>query len=598
MSRACARKKSRTIEERRVGLIPVRCSSGPCPGRSRAAAGLIAGPAAFGDATGESLPFTHFHLYPPRRPSTTHSPSLSLRAEQRVTMSTAVAAAPPAPLAPAPERHVSPRQYTSIASAPPSAERPEPAQKRARSNGSPSSVGESAQQGDRPGSGKTSPNRCVDIRWNFLCGTDRLTIFADSNRNGAPPMIKVKKEPGSPSMPTSRPRPKRLDLSSSVNGRGPQTARPSAPLTSRDSAGLAVHDMGLACLSPGFQTNDPSMREQLQRSLDVRDQQRQIIEARQKGTKPGSSHDSEGPQRTQDTTLFGVQTRTPTTARRKGPPPGLSIAAPSAAQFANDRVIQSAPLHQTFTGLRPGDPASRYAQHGPSGLSQMSHIHHVPATQTNNRLPPIADVFANDRLDVQRGPPTSHSPSHNGQVPPAQPSPGFPPTQQQFAAPMSARQREFRSAEEAMQGLSGGRDDLMPKVVHYGGVQPPTPPSPMPPGSAHHHHHQHATAAGAPQHPQHAYAPHSSGDSAPHSSRPDILARTSSMNGRRRGREEFERDNGSPPSRFNTQEAKRTTFAVRGEAEREDDWRQGMSSREKREEFLRLCERAWDLFHS
>lgn len=400
-------------------------------------------------------------------------------------------------------------------------------------------------------------------------------------------MIKVKKEPGSPSMGASRPRPKRLDLSSSGNGRGPQTARPSAPLTSRDSAGLHIQDMGLACLSPGFQTNDPSMREQLQRSLDVRDQQRQIIEARQKGGKPGSSHDSEGPQRTQDTTLFGVQTRTPTTSRRKGPPPGLSIAAPSAAQFANDRVIQSAPLHQTFTGLRPGEqPSSRYAQHGPSGLSQMSHIHHVPATQTNNRLPPIADVFANDRLDVQRGAPTSHSPGHNGQAPPAQPSPGFPPTQQQFAAPMSARQREFRSAEEAMQGLSGGRDDLMPKVVHYGGVQPPTPPSPMPPGSAHQQ--QHA-AAGAQQH---AYGP--SSDPA---QRPDILARTSSMNGRRRGREEFERDNGSPPNRFNTQDGpKRATFAGRGEEG--EDWRREMSSREKREEFLRLCERAWDLFHS
>lgn len=79
-------------------------------------------------------------------------------------MSTAVAAAPapPTTLAPAVERHVSPRQYTSIASAPPSAERAEPAPKRARSNGSPSSSGENAQQAERPGSGKTSPNRCVE----------------------------------------------------------------------------------------------------------------------------------------------------------------------------------------------------------------------------------------------------------------------------------------------------------------------------------------------------------------------------------------------------------------------------------------------------
>lgn len=410
-------------------------------------------------------------------------------------------------------------------------------------------------------------------------------------------MIKVKKEPTSP-MPTSRPRPKRLDLSSSGNGRGPQTARPSAPLTARDSAGLGIQDMGLACLSPGFQTNDPSMREQLQRSLDVREQQRQIIEARQKGGKPGSSHESEAPQRTQDSASFGVQARTPTTSRRKGPPPGLSIAAPSAAQFANDRVIQSAPLHQTFTGLRPGEGVpSRFAQHGPSALSQMSHIHHVPATQTNNRLPPIADVFANDRLDVQRPPQSAHSPAHASQGP--QPSPSFPPPQQQFAAPMSARQREFRSAEEAVQGLSGGRDELMPKVVHYGGVQPPTPPSPMPPGSAHHHshqHHQHHTAADAQQHQQ--GRPHGSYSSSS-ADRPDILARTSSMNGRRRGRDEYERDNGSPPHRFNTQQdtKRATTFAVRGD-DASEDWRQGLGSREKREEFLRLCERAWDLFHS
>lgn len=93
------------------------------------------------------------------------------------------------------------------------------------------------------------------------------------------------------------------------------------------------------------------------------------------------------------------------------------------------------------------------------------------------------------------------------------------------------------------------------------------------------------------------------------------------MNGRRRGRDEFERDNGSPPSAYNRQgDPKRTTFAVRGEvgegpagtgyeeasayqrsyqrSEDDEDWRRGLGGREKREEFLRLCERAWDLFHS
>ncbi|KAK5172756.1 uncharacterized protein LTR77_002876 [Saxophila tyrrhenica] len=478
-------------------------------------------------------------------------------------MSTAVAAAPAAtttttPLAPLSSPH-RPPSYTSLPSAAPSAE---PAAKRQRNNASPLGASENNASVERSGShGKSSPT---------------------SGRNIVPPKIQVKKEPldASPSMSSSRPRPKRLDLSTSMaNSRGPNTARGSGPLTSRESAGLHVQDVGLACLSPGFQTHDPAMREQLQRSLDVRDQQRQIIEARQKGTKPGSSHENDSAQRSQDTTLFGVQTRTPTTSRRKGPPPGLSIAAPSAQEFANDRVIQSAPLHQTFTGLRPGDqPYSRQLQHGPSGLSQTSHIHHVPATQTNNRLPPIADVFANDRLDAPRG------------IPPV-PSPSFPPQHQN--PPLSARAREFRSAEEAVAGLSGGREDLMPKVVHYGGVQPPTPPSPMPPGSAAHQH----SVAGTQQ-----PCPHAGSGHYPHDGRPDILARTSSMNGRRRGRDEYERDNGSPPSGsgYRAQEAKRTAFAVRGEEGRgdEEDWRRGMGGREKREEFLRLCERAWDLFHS
>lgn len=493
-------------------------------------------------------------------------------------MSTAVAAAPTATtLAPAADRQVSPRQYASLTSAGPaalpSAERVEPAPKRVRSNGSPRSAEHHPASVERSNSnGKSSPTSCVDCERSHATNP-RTDLKLPSRQNALPPMIRVKKEPGSPPMSSSRPRPKRLDLSSSTpNSRGPQTARPSAPLTSRESAGLQIQDVGLACLSPGFQTNDPGLREQLQRSLDVRDQQRQIIEARQKGTKPGSSHESDAP-RTQDTTLFGVQTRTPTTSRRKGPPPGLSIAAPSAAQFANDMVVQSAPLNQTFTGLRPGDPFSRHAQHGPSGLSQMSHIHHLPATQTNNRLPPIADVFANDRLEM-RGQPPLQSPAHPNGIPPV-PSPGFPPAQQQV--PGSARTREFRSADEAVAGMSGGRDDLMPKVVHYGGVQPPTPPSPM--------NVQYASGGSQQQ-------PHPDSDR-----RPDILARTSSMNGRRRGREEYERDNGSPPSVLNRQEPKRATFAIRGEA-MDEDWRAGMSSEEKRAEFLRLCERAWDLFHS
>ncbi|KAK0252980.1 hypothetical protein LTR91_018542 [Friedmanniomyces endolithicus] len=523
-------------------------------------------------------------------------------------MSAIIVAAPTSTLPPSVDRHVSPRPFATTAhsnNAPAGTPTTttEPTAKRARSNGSrsPASGHNSTSVERSTTAGKTSPNAL---------------------RNGAPPMIQVKKEPGSPAMQSSRPRPKKLDLTSSMaNTRGPQTARPSAPLTSRESAGLVIQDVGLACLSPGFQTSDPGMQEQLQRSLSVRDQQRQIIEARQnldarKGNKPGSANDSEFA-RPQDHVLGGVPLRTPSTSRRKGPPPGLSISAPSAAQFANDRVIQSAPMHQTFTGLRPGEhPFTRHAQLGPSGLSQTSHIHHVPATQTNNRLPPIADVFANDRLDAPRGYP-GQSPSHSSHsnIAPPLPSPGFPP-HFHSGPPLSSRSRDFRTAEEAAQALSGGREELMPKLVHYGGAQPPTPPSPMPPGGRHHPQHYHqqqqqqqqaATGAQQQQQQQLPPPPQQHPQLSTELPRPDILARTSSMNGRRRGREEYERDNGSPPSNFNRSEPKRTAFDgtgagssssnARGE-DREEDWRRGLGGGEKREEFLRLCERAWDLFHS
>ncbi|GAB7340766.1 hypothetical protein MBLNU457_7140t1 [Dothideomycetes sp. NU457] len=402
----------------------------------------------------------------------------------------------------------------------------------------------------------------------------------------APP-IKVKKEPNSPNM-SSRPRPRRLDLSSSATAsRGPQTAG-AAPLPSKDSAGLHIKDLGVACLSPGFQTHDPALREQLQRSLSVRDQQRQLIEARQKGSnKPLSTHEgSETTPRMVDTPGFASAKDGSQTSRRKGPPPGLSIHAPSAASFANERVIQSAPINQSFTGLRPTPP---HHQHQPSGLGQTSHIHHVPANQTTNRLPPISDVFPiADRFEAPAPPPSSAS--YRPGYGPSQPSPGhapmqspgYPPqhaqqSQQPQQPPTSSRSREYRSAEEAVQGLAGGREDLLPKIVHYGGVQPPTPPSPL----THHQQHPHpphsATAAQYPPPPPGHY-----------DARPE-LSRTSSVTGRRRNRDEYERDNNSPAAHQG--EPKRY-------AREEADWRAGMSSAQKREEFLRLCERAWDLFHS
>lgn len=350
------------------------------------------------------------------------------------------------------------------------------------------------------------------------------------------------------------------------------------------------------------------MREQLQRSMDVREQQRQIIEARQKGGKPGTMHEgSEAPQRTGEGTSFGPPpSRAASNPRRKGPPPGLSILAPSAGTFSNERVVQSAPLHQSFTGLRP----HAYSQQ-PSNLSQTSHIHHVPATQTSNRLPPISDVFAHDSLPQH--PPaiarpamfaSGHSPSHQ----PALHSPGFPPppqhhhqahqqqTQQphhhqsqhqQSQPPLSARGREFRSAEEAVREMSRGQDELLPKIVHYGGAQPPTPPSPMP----NHQQPYPQPASHSQYHPSQSQSQSQSTGGAHLDAPRHEFSHPSSS--RRRTREEYERDNGSP---LGQHENKRTSYMPREDSDM--DWRATLSGPEKRDEFLRLCARAWDLMHS
>ncbi|KAI1344121.1 hypothetical protein F5Y15DRAFT_103202 [Xylariaceae sp. FL0016] len=359
--------------------------------------------------------------------------------------------------------------------------------------------------------------------------------------NNSAPKIIVKKEPGSPDhLPVTRHRPRKLDLSkNTITGSGAATARPA--LGARD--GLGIQEVGLACLSPGFVTQDPVMKEHLQQSMNVREQQRRIIEARlqqqsAKGDGPSDGKDSVG--------QFAAKTPGISSRRNKAPP-GLSIVAPSHEQFANERVIQSAPLGQTFTGRHNPLPLTRHLANQPSNLSSTSHIHHVPANQTANRLPPISDVFAaqnipqhseQDRRSLY--PASSHAPLA---------SPGHPPpTASQ--PPMSGRSREYKSAEDAQHELSGGRPELLPKIVHYTGHQPPTPPSPR---------------TGVPV---------------------QDSARSAS---RRRTRAEYE-EGGSPPLGHGPAATRRGPFGAGRDSPE--------TQRQKRDEFLRICERAWDLFHS
>ncbi|KAL7822409.1 hypothetical protein V8C26DRAFT_418718 [Trichoderma gracile] len=353
------------------------------------------------------------------------------------------------------------------------------------------------------------------------------------------PKIVVKKEPVSPGLPTSRPRPRRLDLSKNTlaSGSNPPSGH---PMTARD--GLGIQEVGIACLSPGFMTQDPVLKEQLQRSMTVREQQRSLIEAR---LQLQQSAKGDGPSDKDKDSPFAA--KTPGMSRRNKAPPGLSIVAPSHQQFANERVIQSAPLGRSFTGQQM--PPSRHVQHQASNLSSTSHIHHVHANQTTNRLPPISDVFGqNLSAHPDNGPHTSALyPSHAASRP--QLSPGLPPAHHQ--QPMSGRLREYKSAEEAQQELAGGRPELLPRLVHYGGPQPPTPPSPV---------------AGANRHHE--------------------AARSTS---RRRTRAEYE-EGSSPPLGHGPAPTRRGPFGAGRDSPE--------TQRAKKEEFLQLCARAWDLFHS
>ena len=348
----------------------------------------------------------------------------------------------------------------------------------------------------------------------------------------------------------------------------------------------------------------------------MRDQQRQIIEARLHGKT--SSYEKPMPDAGPQTSAFS---KAPSTSKRKGPPPGLSITAPSAQQFANEpRVIQSAPLHHTFTGLKPPSNLSRQILDPQRQSAQQAPPSHTMSQgrgpQSSNRLPPISDVIASESLGSARreeaanrrasafhAPHTSYSPAQPSGHGPL-PSPGYPPppasagglhlSQRARApanpshdAPATSRPREYRSAEEALQSLSGGREDLLPKIVHYGGHQPPTPPSPQ------HSNQQHPT--------QHAVAS---------ALRPDIAVRSGS--GRRRTREEYENDQSEGDKMdLDPRERERRpgpTYGMWDEDRGRDKSRRYApfgqerespeTNRRKKEEFIALCARAWDLFHS
>ncbi len=150
-------------------------------------------------------------------------------------------------------------------------------------------------------------------------------------------------------------------------------------------------------------------------------------------------------------------------------------------------------------------------------------------------------------------------------------------SQQLQQPPSSAgRPREYRSAEEAVASMSGGREDLLPKIIHYGGHQPPTPPSPLNTGGG----------VAPPHKLTHSY---SSGDVTRNGSGVGIGGGIGGS-GRRRTRVEYERDMGSPPLGSGLDHLRRGPF---GEGRDSPD-----TQRKKKDEFLSICARAWDLFHS
>ncbi|KAK6541640.1 hypothetical protein TWF694_007439 [Orbilia ellipsospora] len=388
------------------------------------------------------------------------------------------------------------------------------------------------QQDPQPGDKSRSPERLV-LRYaksRFSSSPHIDSSFPTGSSGRSPPkMVVIKKEP-SPEPP--RHRPTKLNLSKTGSNHAPS----STPRTA-----MTMKEVGMACLSPGLNVTDDIMREQLERSMGVRDQQRQIIETRLQRTAHGSKDEHGEPS-------AGFSAR----GKRK-PPSGLSIVPPHHTQFANERVIHSAPLNQSFTVRR--------------GLAE------ARADRMTNRLPPIADVvFGPDMGDRERERDNDRSQLSSQMRQPEQRA-FFPPPQMSARHDYSSRMeldkpeksREFKSAEEAVASMTGGREDLLPRIVHYGGHQPPTPPSPNQ-GAMGHSSKQRVSSIGH----------------APIKTKTTTLTIPASAHEvvgtkRRRTRGEFDRDDSTGS---------------------ENDAEAQEAKRRKKERFLALCSEAWDLLHS
>lgn len=420
-----------------------------------------------------------------------------------------------------------------------------------------------------------------------------------------------------------------------------------------------MNDVGIACLSPGFQTQDPLIQQNIQRSMDLRDQQRQIIEARLH--KNANSKDAPFDNKTslsfdnksslEPPPLSSTFGKVPGSSKRKGPPPGLSIHAPSAHHFATEpRVIQSAPLHQSFTGLRPSTnshhPLSRQIvdqhQYGPTSHTQIPQLNQLAAAASAaNRLPPIQDVIHNDepiacsstlnRRHSSLFPnPADHSkqlgPMHSPSFPLPPRSAGLHPppsllatrSQETFTSSASSQhdrdnrphESTFRSADEAVQSLSHGLDENLPKIVHYGGHQPPTPPSPLMAGQPGYR--PPLSGYAQIQHPNGHGHENTNGHSAPPF--PNATSNGGFGTARRRTREEFEEDGASAPGadeqeRERERERRRAwededrrmaagMYYIERQRERDREEERGRDGQRKKEEFIALVSRAWDLWHS